>query len=168
MIFQKKLLSAGFVPARPLSSTTRRLPQTTTTRRPRPTTTTTRRPPPTRKTTTRAPPTPSPPRQQPLKQQQQQQPTVVQNSDYAADFDYYGDGELSSDEYSYLYYQDYYDELVPKHHRFDNKNNTGTAAPVATTGAANGKGDRKDKSIKGSKGNSNSDGSFNVFIVGFS
>ena len=167
MIFQKKLLSAGFVPARPLSSTTRRLPQTTTTRRPRPTTTTTRRPPPTRKTTTRAPPTPSPPRQQPLKQQQQQ-PTVVQNSDYAADFDYYGDGELSSDEYSYLYYQDYYDELVPKHHRFDNKNNTGTAAPVATTGAANGKGDRKDKSIKGSKGNSNSDGSFNVFIVGFS
>ena len=167
MIFQKKLLSAGFVPARPLSSTTRRLPQTTTTRRPRPTTTTTRRPPPTRKTTTRAPPTPSPPRQQSLKQQQQQ-PTVVQNSDYAADFDYYGDGELSSDEYSYLYYQDYYDELVPKHHRFDNKNNTGTAAPVATTGAANGKGDRKDKSIKGSKGNSNSDGSFNVFIVGFS
>ena len=168
MIFQKKLLSAGFVPARPLSSTTRRLPQTTTTRRPRPTTTTTRRPPPTRKTTTRAPPTPSPHRHQPLKQQQQQQPTVVQNSDYAADFDYYGDGELSSDEYSYLYYQDYYDELVPKHHRFDNKNNTGTAAPVATTGAANGKGDRKDKSIKGSKGNSNSDGSFNVFIVGFS
>ena len=168
--FQKKLLSAGFVPARPQSSTTRRLPPTTTTRRPHPpTTTTTRRPPP-RTTTTRAPP--PPPRQQQLKQQQpqqqqqqqQQQPAANQNSDYAADFDYYGDGELSSDEYSYLYYQDYYDELVPKHHRFDNKNKTSNAAPSATA-AANGKSERKDKSIKTSKGNGNSDGSFNVFVV---
>ena len=92
---------------------------------------------------------------------------MVQNSDYSADFDYYGaDGELSSDEYSYLYYQDYYDELVPTHHRFDNRNKTSNAATAAATGG--GKDDRKDKSIKTSKGNSNSnsDGSFNVFIVG--
>ena len=91
---------------------------------------------------------------------------MVQNSDYSADFDYYGeDGELSSDEYSYLYYQDYYDELVPKHHRFDSKNKTINTASAAAA-AGDGKDDRKDKSIKTSKGNSNSDGSFNVFIVG--
>ena len=87
-----------------------------------------------------------------------------QNSDYTADFDYYGDGELSSDEYSYLYYQDYYDELVPKHHRFDNKNKTSNAAPSASANV-NGKSERKDKSIKTTKGNGNSDGSFNVFVV---
>ena len=26
--------------------------------------------------------------------------------------------ELSSDDYSYLYYEEYYEELVPEHHRF--------------------------------------------------
>ena len=91
------------------------------------------------------------------------QPAANQNSDYAADFDYYGDGELSSDEYSYLYYQDYYDELVPKHHRFDNKNKTSNGEPSSAT--VNGKSERKDKSIKTTKGNGNSDGSFNVFVV---
>lgn len=28
------------------------------------------------------------------------------------------EGELSSDDYSYLYYEEYYEELVPEHHRF--------------------------------------------------
>jgi len=28
------------------------------------------------------------------------------------------DSELSSDDYSYLYYEEYYEELVPEHHRF--------------------------------------------------
>lgn len=87
----------------------------------------------------------------------------MQNSDYTADFDYYGDGELSSDEYSYLYYQDYYDELVPKHHRFDSKNKSSNAAADAADNGS-GKDNRKNKSIKTANGNNNADGSFNVFI----
>ena len=90
-----------------------------------------------------------------------------QNSDYTADFDYYGDGELSSDEYSYLYYQDYYDELVPKHHRFDANNNQSSHADAANSGNSNVS--RKNKSIKSNSNNNNNnnngDGSFNVFVV---
>jgi len=107
-------------------STTRPIVTTTiTTRRPV-LTTTTRRP---VLTTTFSPVTPAPrntPRQQkqqrpsnkPSKTQQapKNQANTIENSVPDVDVP---DGELSSVDYSYLYYQDYYDELVPVHHRFN-------------------------------------------------
>ncbi len=48
------------------------------------------------------------------------------------DYDY-EDEELSSDDYSYLYYQEYYDELVPEHHRFFDKNNKPRTTTTTTT-----------------------------------
>jgi len=33
--------------------------------------------------------------------------------------DFEDDEELTSDEYSYLYYEQYYEELVPEHHRYE-------------------------------------------------
>ena len=110
---------------------------TVTTRRPVVITTTTRRP---ILTTTFTPVTSPPvnvPRQQKQQRprpnqnpkQQQQQPQQqqqqkggknninnIENSVPDVDFP---EGELSSADYSYLYYQDYYEELVPVHHRFN-------------------------------------------------
>ena len=109
---------------------------TVTTRRPVVITTTTRRP---ILTTTFTPVTSPPanvprqqqqqrprPNQKPKQQQQQQQQQQqkggnnninnIENSVPDVDFP---EGELSSADYSYLYYQDYYEELVPVHHRFN-------------------------------------------------
>ncbi|TRY79798.1 hypothetical protein TCAL_06068 [Tigriopus californicus] len=78
--------------------------------------------------TTSLPATP-PPNRQPKRIQQTQPvtdngPIGITQAVGAAplDFIYGEDGELSSDEYSYLYYEDYYEELVPEHHRFDELN----------------------------------------------
>ncbi len=48
----------------------------------------------------------------------QRQPKKIENNNKNVTNNNY-DYELSSDEYSYLYYEDYYEELVPSHHRFN-------------------------------------------------
>jgi hypothetical protein len=106
---RKRPLKTATTQRPPLPETTRRLTLPPTTRpppttqpppppttRPTPPPTTTRRPTP---PPTRPPPSPQPPA-----------PPVYDDYDY--------DSELSSDDYSYLYYNEYYDELVPEHHRF--------------------------------------------------
>ena len=122
-----------------VASTPQPIVTTRTTRRPIVTTVTTRRP---IVTTTFAPATPAP--RNILRQQKQSQPSIQNprgqqspskpnqispNENSVPDVDF-PDDELSSVDYSYLYYQDYYEELVPVHHRFNQlATTTSTRAP---------------------------------------
>merc|ERR1711935_117846 len=100
--------------------TTTRRPTTTTTRRTTTTTTTTTRRP---TTTLRPPPPPSTP------VPQTQNATAVNSQEYDDyDYDYTPEEPLSSDDYSYLYYQEYYDD-------FNNHNHPGATEKIKITKA---------------------------------
>jgi hypothetical protein len=130
-------------------------------------------------TTTFAPVTPVPrnaPKEQ--KQSRHQQPRNQQNKNtknkpiensVPDDVDFPTDQELSSVDYSYLYYQDYYDELVPVHHRFKQLATTTSTTPKPKSrrpknqrkkknknknnGNKKNKGNRNGKRIQGGGGN---------------
>merc|ERR1712154_356427 len=57
--------------------------------------------------------------------------------------------ELSSDDYSYLYYEEYYEELVPEHHRFLELADRSTTSTTTTTAPTPSK--RKPKSQRRKK-----------------
>merc|ERR1712223_1016655 len=144
-----------------VATTARPIVTTRTTRRPIVTTTTTRRP---IVTTTIpiVPATPAPrniPRQQkkvqtPIQHPRgQQKPNQVDpNVNSVPDVDF-PDDELSSVDYSYLYYQDYYEELVPVHHRFNQLARTTTTTKAPSRRPKNQRKNKKKKNKNKNKKN---------------
>ena len=156
-----------------VTSTQRPIVTTRTTRRPIVTTTTTTRRPIVTTTIPIPPPSPAPrniPRQQKKSQPSRPNPQgqtrpnkqnqINPNVNSVPDVDF-PDDELSSVDYSYLYYQDYYEELVPVHHRFNQLAKSTTTTTRAPRPKPNNKRKKKNKKNKNKKNKGNRQGKRN-------